>query len=129
MFAILPGGKAWFRAHDSYANQCVLALAFERMPEKIPSLVGYDGYVHYANVVEHFELSGRQAVALGFSSTLCGHDQDMVIAIDLAWEEALTTYSRPRHSPQQWERALTSLEEIALSLSSKIFSLIVDKAA
>lgn len=80
MFDVV-GEKALFRPKDCYDNECVLALAFEHIPE----LANESMCVTYASVSQAFRISYQKCKALGFSSdSRTGAD-----LLDRAWEEVL----------------------------------------
>jgi hypothetical protein len=83
---INPGGTWHFRAKDCFAEECVLALAFEAREDlrDTPSRCVTSGSVSRA-----FDLRLRSAYAYGFFS----HERRGVTSalLDAMWEEAIRT--------------------------------------
>jgi hypothetical protein len=89
LFAPLSNGRSTFRCHTDYDNECVLAIAFESNQALAdPNL----GYVMHYRVTNHFGMSWRRNLLLGFSS---GYEvRGVAISgnmLDLLWVQALTS--------------------------------------
>lgn len=99
MFSMAEGGHVFFRAKDSYDNECVLALAFTH---KAPYANAY-GYVTCGTVAHHKRLDQQFLNTHGFHGTL-GVPGNV---LDIAWQEALVTYAKP---PSIVHRHLTIID-------------------
>lgn len=77
-------GGSWFRARNSYANERVIALAFESRSDLADDS---EGYVRYATVALHFGLGFREAERLGFD---CAVGENITSdLLDREWERQL----------------------------------------
>ncbi|MDB5265491.1 MAG: hypothetical protein JWM39_204 [Parcubacteria group bacterium] len=76
-FNPLPEGRSYFRANNSYDNECVLALAFEFVA-KFRSI---DGAVTFATVSNAFGMHGRVLDIKGFNN-YCYHRRNLGCQID-----------------------------------------------
>lgn len=114
LFNVYEGGFSRFRAHDSYDNECVLALAFEHDARLANRTTGY---VTYASVASHHGLIHMACVQLAFSA----HGIVKSHHLDEAWRRALlalptityrheTTIDRSFRTPPEpgsfWDRWL-----------------------
>ncbi len=86
MFSLCEDKTVWYRANDSYDNECVLALAFTERGD----LANKSGYVTFASVAKHFNLDGNFLRSHAFD------EDENENFVDQEWEAALTTYARPR---------------------------------
>lgn len=80
-----PDNLSWFRAKDSYANECVLALAFESCPEYANS----DGEVTFASVARHYPELADKLIVYGFQTAPGHRDGVTGEMLNIAWELTL----------------------------------------
>lgn len=82
-----------FRAKDSYAEECVLALAFEWMPELAQTKGPTYGFVTFASVAEFFGLSGAACRRMGFQCDPgSGRLEVRSVELDAAWKKVLSQH-------------------------------------
>ncbi len=112
LFDIFGEGRVSYRGHDSYDNECPLALAFEHRAD----LANYAGYVTYASVVKHFKLCTWQTISFGFDAGFFAKfargKAVMGQTLDAAWEEAIFSYAHPEHTPHRHDVPLARLNNV-----------------
>ena len=84
---MVDGGQVFFRARDSYDNECVLALAFTHEAQYANKY----GYVTYVSMVRQKRLDPQFLNTHGFHGTKGVPGS----TLDTAWQEALVTYAKP----------------------------------
>ncbi len=95
LLGFTPNGQAWCVAHDSYSDQCVLALAFGDRTDF--SLVR--GRVSFADTMFELGLTRDMAAELGFdNSSDSGIPRDI---FDKMWEHELFKHLAARPTEQQ----------------------------
>jgi len=101
LFQPLPGGRWRFRAKDCYANECVLALAFENHSQ----MAAGDGYVHLASVGQRLGLGYGWQMRHGFETRRFRRRNITITSdiLDAAWENLLLTSPLiERESMRHW---------------------------
>ncbi|KND51321.1 MAG: hypothetical protein ABA06_03355 [Parcubacteria bacterium C7867-001] len=102
MFEPQEDGTCRFRAHDSYDNECVLALAFESRPDLANPGTNY---VMYGTVANHFKIPDTSH--LGFAAQDKPYKQHPEIKIfgamlDAEWQRALSIGGNFLYSTRQY---------------------------
>jgi len=103
LFEPYQGKEAWFRANNTYDNECVLALAFESRAD----LANHDGDLTYASVTNHFALTHRQCRPLGFEEQPCNKRYPgfgiSSALLNVKWESAMRVFGGFAHRPYRHE--------------------------